>query len=388
MSSPPTLDIAALLEPIPGANPSGMSLAYTGEYDAIREARRSDDQLNQGAWKREVKVADWDEVVDLAASCLKAKTKDIQIAAWLTEGLARIHSFAGLRDGLIVLREIQERFWETYFPEIEDGDVESRFAPFQFLNDKVRGLPMLVRTLPVTEGLDGQDYHTIQFAQSRETDNLIKKEPAREKQILAEGRLTVKQFDDAVAQTPKKFYALLAADIKEAVEALKLFEASTDERFGRDAPSLIELVKALDDCTRLVDPILAAKRLADPDPLPEVEPTPADEAGVESQETAENAPSSSPVNASSDGVAVPKRRSRLGTPQEGETLDYGRVLIEYRDRVQSLAEAGAKLSENRQKYAGLLDELKRLDDEYEELSQVVSRNREAYSLLARLLKLP
>jgi hypothetical protein len=149
----------------------------------------------------------------------------------------------------------------------------------------------------------------------------------------------------------------------------------------------MEVGKALDECARLIDPILAAKRLADPDPEPVVEAPPAEEAAPgEGEAPAETVANGSAVSLS-DGVAVPKRRARLGTPQEGESPDYGRVLIDYRERVQALAEAGAKLSENREKYAELLGELKRLDDEYEELSQVVSRNREAYSLLARLLKL-
>lgn len=388
-SSPPTVEIEPLLAPIPGDDPSGASLAYSPEYDQIREARRADDSLNQGAWSRERKVADYDQVVEVATACLATRTKDLQIAAWLTEALGRLHGYAGLRDGFVVMKEIQERFWETYYPQIEDGDVESRFGPFLFLNDKLKGLPFLVRTTPLTQGMDDQDYDALKHSESRETDNLIKKTPEKEKQILATGRITAKKFDDAVAQTPKGFYARLCTDLAEARAALKAFEDSTDERFGRDAPSLLEVGKALEEVARIVDPILAAKRVAEPDPVEEPEPPVPSEAGETPEAPADgSAPVATNGSISFDGVVVPSRRSRLGTPQEGEAPDFGRVLIDFRDRAQTLAEAGVKLTENRAKYAELLAELKRLDDEYEELSAVVSRDREAYQLLARLLKRP
>src|SRR5438067_696638 len=58
MATTPTIDLDAWLDPIPGANPSGRSLAYEPEYDALREARRAEDDTHQGEWKRVAKVAD------------------------------------------------------------------------------------------------------------------------------------------------------------------------------------------------------------------------------------------------------------------------------------------------------------------------------------------
>src|ERR687888_336800 len=51
MPSPPTVDIAELLAPIPGENPAGQSVRYDGTYDALREARRADDpHMSQVEW--------------------------------------------------------------------------------------------------------------------------------------------------------------------------------------------------------------------------------------------------------------------------------------------------------------------------------------------------
>jgi len=73
MPSPPTLDIAELLAPIPGENPAGQSVRYDGTHDAIREARRADDSLEQGDWVYQVKVAAWPAVIEMATEALTTK---------------------------------------------------------------------------------------------------------------------------------------------------------------------------------------------------------------------------------------------------------------------------------------------------------------------------
>ena len=84
-----------LLNPIPGENPSGANLRYAPVYDKIKEARREDDDAPQGEWARERKVADWKQVIKLAGEALATKSKDLQLAAWLTEAMLRTEGFAG-----------------------------------------------------------------------------------------------------------------------------------------------------------------------------------------------------------------------------------------------------------------------------------------------------
>ncbi len=65
--------------------------------------------------------------------------------------------------------------------------------------------------------------------------------------LIAEGKITSKQFDDEVARTPRAFYEALGDDLRECLAALQELDRSNDEHFGRDAPSLVGLRKALDD---------------------------------------------------------------------------------------------------------------------------------------------
>src|SRR5580658_910371 len=101
-----------ILDPISPERPAGSDLRWTPEWDRIKEARRADDDLDAGKWaKREPKVANWPAVRDLTIRALTDRTKDLQLALWLTEANMHAHGFPGLRDGLRITRELMVRYW-------------------------------------------------------------------------------------------------------------------------------------------------------------------------------------------------------------------------------------------------------------------------------------
>jgi type VI secretion system protein ImpA len=361
------IDVEVLLEPIPGNEPAGRFLAYEAAYDQIREARRAEEELAQGAWQRETKVADWDQVIDLATDALRRRTKDLQIAAWLTEALTRRQGFDGLRDGLRLLSGIQDRFWETYHPQIDEGDLGSREGPFVFLNTTI---PALIRLVPLTGGAYEPRCSYLQWQESRELQNVGLKDQKAMQKLADEGKATPKQWDDAVAHTPRRFYEGLARALLESVEVLREFEEGTDRHFGREAPSLLNVRKALEECRRLLEPIVAAKRAQEPDP--ELDGPPPGEAPADvALDQAE----------AHDGVGRPEARPGA------TTLDFGRMLIDFQKRAEDLAEIGKFLTANRQKHAELTAEIGKLDAEYHEMSTRLSKSQEYYQLLSRLVEL-
>src|SRR5512147_2611348 len=107
-----------LLNPIPGDNPCGENLRYAPVYDKIKEARREDDDAPQGDWAHERKTADYPLVIKLAGEALATKSKDLQIAVWLTEALLKLESFSGLRSGLDLINRLLVDFWDGVYPEI------------------------------------------------------------------------------------------------------------------------------------------------------------------------------------------------------------------------------------------------------------------------------
>jgi type VI secretion system protein ImpA len=125
-----------LLSPIPGDKPCGEDLRYTPIYDKIKEARREEEEVQEGEWKTEGKKADYPQVVKSAVEALST-TKDLQIAAWLTDALLRTEGFAGLKQGLDFLQGLLGTFWDGLYPQLEDGDAELRAAPLQWIGSNL-----------------------------------------------------------------------------------------------------------------------------------------------------------------------------------------------------------------------------------------------------------
>jgi type VI secretion system protein ImpA len=269
------LDIDALLAPIPGENPSGEDLRYTSVYEEIKEARRSDDALDRGAWKHDIKTSDWQKVITLARDSLIQKTKDLQLAAWLTEALINTEGFDGLASGLRILNGFLSNYWEHVYPVIEEGDIEFRTAPFEFMNDK---LWSCIKQLPMTDAQSTPGYSWFQWQQSREVGfeadtrnqygDVDEKKKSKRDEMMAEGKLPAEDFDAAVTKSPRSFYESLAETLGICRDEFKQLDTIVDEKFGAEAPRLSELGNALEDCERLVVKILKEKREQEPNEEP------------------------------------------------------------------------------------------------------------------------
>ena len=78
------------------------------------------------------------QVIKLTTEALSKKSKDLQLAAWLTEALLRQQGAGGLADGLDLLRGLVENFWDSVYPELEDGDAEMRATPLEWVGIAAR----------------------------------------------------------------------------------------------------------------------------------------------------------------------------------------------------------------------------------------------------------
>src|ERR1035437_8743518 len=126
-----------ILNPIAGDNPGGQSLRYAPVYDKIKEARREDDELAQGAWQHERKVADWVQVSKLCQDAIATQSKDLQLAVWLCEAQLKREGIRGFCEGVGLCHGLLDKFWDTLYPELDDGDAEQRAAPLDWLGSRV-----------------------------------------------------------------------------------------------------------------------------------------------------------------------------------------------------------------------------------------------------------
>lgn len=242
-----------ILNPIPGDNPSGENLEYAPVYGQIKEARRESD----ADWldERVQKTADWKLVVKLASDAVATKSKDIQIAAWLTEGLLKTEGFAGLRAGLELNRDILQNFWDTLYPAIEDGDLELRAAPLEWIGTRLNDG---IKSTPLTKS----GYGFFKYKESRtvgyEDDPDTK--PALREAALAEGKLAPEAFDKAFKETSKDFYQRAVDQLDACLEALRTLDAVCNEKFGNASPNLIKLREALEEVRHTANSLYQQKR--------------------------------------------------------------------------------------------------------------------------------
>jgi type VI secretion system protein ImpA len=304
-----------LLNPIAGDNPSGVSLRYAPVYDKIKEARREEDDAPQGEWAHERKVADWKQVIKLAGESLATKSKDLQLAAWLTEAMLRTEGFAGLLSGLQLLQGLVANFWDTLHPEIEDGEMDMRAAPLDWVGSR---LDQAIRSVALTR----QGYDWFKYKQSRQVgyetdaaDNEVKQ--AARAQAIADGKVTAEEFDAAFSATPKSFYVECKQALDDCLAAIESLNEVCEAKFGDAVPGFGGLRTSLEEVRNTVNSLLQKKRELEPDEQPSAE------AG------AEEAPAADAYVTSDSGAPAAPARGRKTVSEEPADLDdaYSRVAM-------------------------------------------------------------
>lgn len=263
-----------LLNPIAGDNPSGADIRRDSKlslYDKIKEARRQDDDLPQGEWQHERKAANYPLVVKLAQDGLATSSKDLQLAAWLTEAILQTEGYSGLRQGIGLCHGLVAQFWDTLYPAVDDGDLELRAAPLEWLETSLE-IPLKNRPL-VRDGYDWfkfKESKLVGYEEHAQTD----KDKKKRAKMLAEGKLAPEVFDKSFVETPKAFYLQSEKDLDGCLQALVGFDELCAEKFRNVSPSFGNLKRALEEVRHTVHMLLEKKRETEPDPVVE---TPAED---------------------------------------------------------------------------------------------------------------
>jgi type VI secretion system protein ImpA len=275
-----------ILAPIPGENPSGIDLRYDNKlliHDKIKESRRQDDDLAQGAWQSERKTANFPFVVKLAQDTIATVSKDLQLAAWLTEALLQTERFGGLRQGMGLCHDLMITFWDTVYPVIEDGDRELRARPLSWVGSM---LDFPLRSTPIVAAgyswFVYKDSRTVGYEDQAKTD----KDRKARSVMLDNGKIAPEIFDKAFVETPKAFYLQAEKDLDGCIEALESLDKYCDEMFEDDAPGFGKLKTGLTEVRHTIHTLLEKKREKEPDP---VEPEPVAEVALESEESGDGA---------------------------------------------------------------------------------------------------
>lgn len=301
-----------LLNPIPGDNPSGTSLRYEKVYDQIKEARSEGDASilgNLAAPKR----ADLNLVIKLAGEALATKSKDLQLAAWLAEAHAKKEGIGLIQPCLKLFKDLQEQFWDSLYPPIEDGDVALRAVPIEWAFNR---LEEILRQAPITrDGLNSFQYkesRAVGYEADAETND-AKREARR--LAIADGKVTGEDWDKSFTSTSKAWYVALSESFRSSTETLEDLQSFCEEKYRDEGPGFGRIRTALEEVGQIVNSLLKIKRDIEPDAPVAVDVEPEPEAEPEPGE---------------DSAAAPAEKARVGKSLSAEPVDkddaIGRIL--------------------------------------------------------------
>ena len=241
-----------LLNPIPGENPSGISLRYDRVSDQIKEARTEGDASILGNLASP-KRADYKLVIKLGEETLATKSKDLQFAAWLTEAYVKREGIGMIEPCLRLMLDLQQQFWDTLYPEIEDGDPGMRAVPVEWAANRVADI---LHEAPITkEGLNFYQYRESRaIGYEADAESSDSKREARERAV-ADGKVTAEDFDKSFAATPKSWYVAMDEALRVSKETLDTLQIFCEEKYGDDGPGFGKLHTALEEVGQVVDKI-------------------------------------------------------------------------------------------------------------------------------------
>jgi type VI secretion system ImpA family protein len=223
------LPLESLLRPIPGAAPAGESLRYEPVFDTLRDLRREDDQqAPRGVWRSRLKLADWGAVIATAQDTLSNRSKDLQVAAWLTEALVVRQGLEGASAGFALLAGLVEQYWPLLWPHPgtdDDADEDARLTILEWLDGKLSERLMLQ---PLADGGEPPpSWH--------ERASLHRRRAGTQGRPLPEDEERHAAILKAVAHTPGEFYQAMSRALRDAEAALAGLLAAL-RRTGTAAP--------------------------------------------------------------------------------------------------------------------------------------------------------
>jgi len=117
------------LTPISEQNPTGEDVKYDEDYEKV-ESELS--KLTSPSASNEI---DWELVVKLCSSILKNKSKNLLINVYLIYALLKTRGVEGLSDGIKVLADMIEHYWEILYPPLRR--IKGRINALEWMIDKL-----------------------------------------------------------------------------------------------------------------------------------------------------------------------------------------------------------------------------------------------------------
>ena len=239
-----TADLEAILAPLAGEQPTGVDLredyAPNSIYFRLRDARagaRDAERQAETEGGDEGLPALWRPVATLAISALKANSKDLEVATWLTEALVRIAGLRGLMAGATVIGGLVERYWDGVFPLPDEHGMETRVAAVAGLSGQGADGTLMqpLRKSVVFRRPDGTPFSLWQYQAALELSGIS--DPERRAQRIAAGVLPFEEVEKEARLAGGPYWSAQRDSLVEVLTAWKGMESTLDAKAGPASPS-------------------------------------------------------------------------------------------------------------------------------------------------------
>lgn len=225
------VDLSLFLLPIDKASSCGENIRYDPIYRQLQELRNKEKNAQEPNYQR---------VEEVCENILKHTSKDLHVAAILSEAWAHLYGLKGLADGLGLVTQLSEAFGNQVHPN-KPNDAEARLSIFVWMNDKLSDV--VLKTLVTRPKIPGMTAYTLaNLIDARQLELTIQKAGTNKTTIIdqakTENRPTLDDISKSMLVTPCDFYGQLLKDIEEAVLAIERLEAYLEQQFKGDAITL------------------------------------------------------------------------------------------------------------------------------------------------------
>ena len=276
---PDGFDLAALLTPVPGDASAGADLradsSPLSRYFRLRDARaeaRASERAMEADDATTAPPPQWRTVRDLGIEAISGYSKDLEIAAWVTEALLRCDGVAGFIAGVRLMNGLVEGFWDDLFPLPDEDGMATRVGPVAGLNGQSGEgtLSQPLRRLLLFARPDGAPMQLWQFEQSSDLAAIV--DPERRQQRIDAGVVPFDTVENEARAAGTAHFAALRDQAAAAAAAWRELSEALDARAGADAPPTSRVREILERiatvAARFAAPEGEAPAVAGPDAAP------------------------------------------------------------------------------------------------------------------------
>jgi type VI secretion system protein ImpA len=255
------------LKEIAPGSPCGENLEAEPAFADLEQEVKGTPERQIGDSIVPAKEPDWKKVRDLAFSLLE-RSRDIQIIMHLSCALVHTDGFNGLDNGLTLIKELLQRYWDDVYPHQDPDDDYPllRMNTLSTLNDYKKFLDPLIN-IPLTNSKLGHySWNQIETSKNKVDalshmthDGYLKKgfdkdSPDTLEEAEKKAADELASIEAAFKDTPFEALKNLEKTIKHALEQAERIVTITSDKVGSEnAPDISRLITLLKSLQKLLD---------------------------------------------------------------------------------------------------------------------------------------